>query len=148
MKKNSVCYDDISVEMLKLLTKFSDYINRISVLNDLLLTNNLFNRNSDFIQYIYYFDIGRYYHFRCMGYMESLVLTQCYSIKGLCYWKNMLVMPAYENITLALGYLDELKSDYEISCNPIFKLLIVETEGLKNTAMEIMDTIKSYKLPC
>lgn len=140
--------DKVSRRILELLTEFSDYINQTSVLNDILLTNNIFNKNPKFIKYIYSFDLGRYYHFRCMGYMESLVLMRCYSIKGLCYWKNELVMPAYENLTEALKLLDELKLDDEIACNPIFKILICETEELKKIAMEIMDTIKYYNLPC
>lgn len=148
MKKNLDCYDGISVEMLELLTEFSDYINRMSVLNETLLTNDLFNRNADFVNYIYYFGIGRYYHFRCMGYMEALVLTRCYSEKSLCYWKNKLVMPASDNFMKALDYLDKLKSDSELSCNPVFKALIFESKGFMKVAMEIMELIKRYNLPC
>lgn len=143
-----MCYDDISIEMLKLLTEFSNIINRISILNDCLLKNNLFSRNPCFNQYIYYFGIGRYYHFRCMGYMESLVLTKCYSVKSLCYWKDILVMPASDNIMSALGYLDELQSNCWLSNNMTFKALIVETKELKRVAMEIMNMIKEYELPC
>lgn len=143
-----VYYDNISTEMLKLLTEFSNYINRISALNNSLLTNILFYRNYSFIQYIYYFDIGRYYHFRCMGYMECLVLTKCYSIESLCYWKNALVMPAYSNIMSGLDYLHVLESDYETSHNQTFMALLAEIQGLKEVAMEIMETIKCYNLPC
>lgn len=145
---NSACYDNISTKMLELLTEFSNYINRISMLNDSLLTNNLFNSNTDFNQYIYYFSIGRYFHFRCMGYMEALVLTKCYSVKSLCYWKNMLVMPASNNFMTALGNLERLESDNELSSNPTFKVLLIEVEGFKKVAMEIMETIKCYDLPC
>lgn len=148
MRKNSNCYDEISVEMLELLTEFSDYINRMSVLNETLLTNDLFNRNPHFIQYIYYFGLGRYYHFRCMGYMEALVLTKCYSVKSLCYWKEELVMPASENFMKALEYLDKLKTDSELSSNPVFKVLIRESEGFMKVSMEIMELIKRYNLPC
>lgn len=148
MNYNFACYNSISKKMLELLTEFSDSINKISILNESLLTDKLFNINPDFTQYIYYFGVGRYFHFRCMGYMEALVLTKCYCIKSLCYWKNMLVMPAYNNIMTALGYLDKLKSDSELSDNPTFKALLVEIEQLKRIAMEIMNTIKCYELPC
>lgn len=141
-------YDIISIEMLELLTEFSDHINQISNLNDVLLTEDFFNCNQNFKCYIDYFGIGRYYHFRCMGYMEALVLTKCYSVKSLCYWKNKLVMPADENITLALEYLDQVKEDYGVWCNPIFRELILETKELMEVAMEIMDTIMCYNLPC
>lgn len=83
-----------------------------------------------------------------MGYMESLVLTKCYSTKSLCYWKDMLVMPASEHIMEALGYLDKLQYNCWLSNNMTFKALIVETLELKRVAMEIMDLIKSYELSC
>lgn len=148
MNTNLPSYDSISIEMLELLTELSGYINRITALNNSLLKCSLFNRNSDFNKYIYYFDIGRYYHFRCMGYMECLVLTQCYSIRSLCYWKNELVMPADENFAIGLDYLNLLKSNCRMSRNPKFKLLMVETAGLSNVANEIMKTIECYHLPC
>lgn len=143
-----MCYDTISNKMLELLTELSQYINKMSGLNDALLKDDAVNSNTHFNQYISYFAIGRYYHFRCMGYMESLVMTKCYFISSLCYWKNMLVMPAYNNLMLAFKHLEELKSDADISANLIFKELINETEGLKRVAMEIMDTMKYYNLPC
>ncbi|MGO1469559.1 MAG: hypothetical protein ACTHW2_06030 [Tissierella sp.] len=148
MNHNSPCYNKISIDMLELLTDFSDSINQITVLNDFLLTEDLFSKNSNFTQYLYYFDMGRYYHFRCMGYMEALVLTKCYCVKSLCYWKTKLVMPASKNINLALNYLNKLKSNPNLSCNPTFQALIVETEELMEIAMEIMDLIKCYDLPC
>lgn len=103
---NSDYYDNISKKILELLTEFSNYINRISLLNDSLLTNKLFSRNTSFIEYVYYFGVGRYFHFRCMGYMEALVLTKCYSVESLCYWQNMLVMPASNNFMTALANLE------------------------------------------
>lgn len=148
MRKRLPCYGNTSKKILELLTNFSNLINKITVLNDLLLSDSLFNRNPDFVQYICYFDIGRYYHFRCMGYMEGLVLTKCYSVKSLCYWKNKLVIPAYENISSGLMHLGKLESDPEISSNPTFEALIVETGELKKVAMEIMDTMDYYRLPC
>ena len=149
MNNNNLSYyDDISIEMLKLLTELSDYINRITVLNNTLLQCNMFNRNSNFIEYINHFDTGRYYHFRSMGYMEALVLTKCYSIKSLCYWKNHLVMPADEHIAMAIDYLNLLQSNCRISRNPIYKELMAEVAGLSNVANEIMKTIEYYQLPC
>ena len=141
-------YDSISMEMLELLTVMSCYINRITELNDSLLRCNLFNRNSNFMKYIHHFNIGRYYHFRCMGYMESLVLTKCYDIESLCYWKNILVMPADENIAIGVDYLNLLESNCRISRNPTFKTLMIEIAGLSNVANDIMKTIEYYHLPC
>ena len=148
MNNNLQCYDSLSVEMLRLLTELSDYINKITPLNNTLLQCNIFNRNSDFMNYISYFDIGRYYHFRCMGYMESLVFTKCYSVTSLCYWKNKLVMPADENFAIGFNYLNLLESNCRISRNPIYKKLMVEVAGLSNVANEIMRTIEYYNLPC
>ena len=148
MNNNLPSYDNISIQILELWTELSDYINTITALNNTLLQCNLFNRNSDFIEYIHYFDIGRYYHFRCMGYMEALVLTKCYSIQSLCYWKNMLVMPADENIAIGVDNLNLLESNCRISRNPTFKILMNEIAGLSNVANEIMQTIECYHLPC
>lgn len=67
---------------------------------------------------------------------------------SLCYWRDRLVMPAYNNITSAFGYLEKVKSDPEAESNPTFNELIVETEGLKKVAMEIMNIIGYYNLPC
>ena len=148
MNNNLPSYDSISIEILELLTELSDYINRITELNNSLLGCYLFNGNCNFIKYIYYFDIGRSYHFRCMGYMEALVLTKCYDLESLCYWKNMLVMPSDENIAIGVDYLNLLESDDEISCNPLFKILMHEVAGLSNLANKIMRTIECYHLPC
>ncbi len=148
MEYSSVNYDRISSYMLTILTEFSKHINIMSNSNDLLLGNRLFNSNNDFKEYINYFSIGRYYHFRCMGYMESLVLTKCYSVNSLCYWKNQLVMPAYNNITFGLKSLDMLKSINVIQSNPTYQQLLVEVDSLKKVALEIMNTIKLYNLPC
>lgn len=82
-----------------------------------MLTNKPCSCKTSFIEYVYYFAIGRYFHFRCMGYMEALVLTKCYSVESLCYWQNMLVIPASNNFMSALANLENVESDKELSSN-------------------------------
>lgn len=146
MESNQV--DEVSKNILGLLTDFSNEINIMAGFNNQLLQDKTFYANQDFMTYIYYFDIGRYYHFRCMGYMECLVMTKCYYVESLCCWKNQLVMPAYNNITVALKFLDKLTIDPAATSNRHFKMLINKTEKLKQTAMKIMDDIKLYNLSC
>ncbi len=145
---NTQFYDCISIEILELLMDLSDYINRMTVLNNHLFMTNEFNGNPDFIDYIHYFGIGISYHFRCLGTMESLVFTKCCEKQGLCYWKNDIVMPTWKNITQALEYLNQVGTDVTIASNPILKELTDEVVGFRKVTVEIMDMIECYQLPC
>ena len=141
-------YDYISKYLLKELFELSDLILRMGELNNQLLMNRRLNCNSTFYQYLMKFDIGRYYHFRCQGYMEALVLTKCYSEMSLCYWKEELFTPALESFMAALDDIDKLKKNSRFVCNPTFKELLKVLDEFKDLAMEIQETIKKYDLPC
>lgn len=65
--------------------------------------NNNFSSNPEFQNFISCFQKGRYYHFRCQGYMECLVFTKYYSPFSLNYWLHELVYPAADNFKKSYG---------------------------------------------
>ena len=144
----SKSYDDISKSLLMELFELSDLVLRMGELNNQLLMNRKLNCNFEFQQYLKKFDMGRFYHFRCQGYMEALVLTKCYNEASLCYWKNKLFTPALESFMSALENIDNLKIYPRFACNPTFRELLKIIDELKALAMEIQMTIREYGLHC
>ncbi|MHA6258417.1 hypothetical protein ACXYMX_00765 [Sporosarcina sp. CAU 1771] len=57
------------------------------------------------------FNLGMYYHYRCQGYVESLLITNAYSPYSIHVWMNELVYPAAENFKQAMMYFEQLKSN-------------------------------------
>ena len=139
-------YDEISTNILRLLIKFSEHIMSIEENINKLLMNNEFNKNTDFLNFVKHFGLGRFYHFRCQGYMECLVFTKCYSPMSLSYWLNRLVYPAAEHFREALSYLDKVKAIPELAGNDDFRKLLTKIDEFKKVSMQIMQAIKLYNL--
>jgi len=141
-------YDTISTNILGLLINFSNTILVIENSTNEILTSEEFNKNIDFLQFVGHFGEGRYYHFRCQGYMESLVVTKCYSPLSICYWLNSLVYPAVHHFTIALEYLDKVKADSTFANIDVFQRLLTEIDNCKQVSMKIQQTISLYNLQC
>lgn len=141
-------YDEISSKILKELINFSGLILAMEKTNNNLLTENRFSQNSDFLQYIDHFGLGRYFHFRCQGYMEALVFTKSYSPQSICYWLNNLVYPASKHFMEALKYFDKIKLPSTEIHNSEFHKLIGIINEFKKVSNKIMENIKLYNLTC
>lgn len=141
-------YDQISTRMLGLLTNFSKLILTIEKTTDELLKNDKINKNPHFLQFISHFALGRYYHFRCQGYMECLVVTKCYTPASICYWLNKLVIPASQHFMEALNHFDKLKTTTDIMELNEFRRLVEEVNEFKKVSMKIMKETKLYNLHC
>lgn len=139
-------YDNISTEILRNLFIFSKQIMCMTNSIHILLENEAFDIDSYFYNFVESFKKGRYYHYRCQGYMESLVLTKCYSPFSISYWIYQLVEPAAQHFSEALDYLDEWKEYSHISPNKEFQKLLDTTVEFKKTSEEIMRLIKTYNL--
>jgi hemerythrin len=144
----SISYDEISSKILKNLINFSGLILAMEKINNNLLTEDHFSQNSDFIQYIDHFGLGRYFHFRCQGYMEALVFTKGYSPQSVCYWLNNLVNPASKHFMEALKCFDKVKMPSTGSHNSEYHKLIDIINEFKIVSNEIMGNIKLYNLTC
>ncbi|ACA45981.1 spermidine/putrescine ABC transporter ATP-binding protein [Clostridium botulinum] len=141
-------YDRISTYTLELLQNFSKRIMIIeNIINELLKDDSL-NKNNDLSNFISYFSNGRFYHFRCHGFMECLVVTKSYSPESICYWTMNLVTPASNNFMKALSFIDILKNTHTFETNSQFKNLTMEMDKFKKAAMEIMNAAKLYNINC
>nr|WP_025774404.1 hypothetical protein [Clostridium botulinum] len=141
-------YDRISTYTLELLQNFSKQIIIIeNIINELLKDDSL-NKNNDLSDFISYFSVGRFYHFRCHGFMEFLVVTKSYSPESICYWIMNLVTPASNNFMKALSFIDILKNIHIFGTNSEFKNLTMEIDKFKKIAMEIMNATKLYNINC
>lgn len=143
-----ISYDGISSKILKELVNFSGLVLAMEKINNSLLTETRFNQNSDFLQYIDHFGLGRYFHFRCQGYMEALVLTKCYSPQSICYWLNNLVNPASKHFMEALKCFDKIKMPSTVPHNSDYHKLIGIIDEFKIVSNEITGNIKFYNLTC
>lgn len=141
-------YDQISMRMIGLLANFSKHILEIEKTINELLKEDKINKNPDFLQFISHFGQGRYYHFRCQGYMECLVGTKYYTAESICYWLNNLVTPASQHFMEALKHFERLKANPNIMSISEFRRLIEEIDEFKKISMEIMRTTKLYNLHC
>lgn len=139
-------YDVISKYVLGLLNKFSHQIIVINNSIQDLIGNDKFRTNEHFRGFVQEFELGRYYHFQCEGYMESLVVTTCYSPFSIKYWKDALVSPADKHFMEALMHLNQLKKIDEFKDHESFKELMTKIDGFKRISSEIMDAIGLYNL--
>jgi hypothetical protein len=144
----SISYYEISTNILKELNDFSGLILSMEKINNNLLTEDGFNQNSDFLQYIEHFGLGRYFHFKCHGYMEALVFTKGYSPQSICYWLNNLVNPASKHFMEALKCFDKINMPSTGHHNSEYHKLIGIVNEFKRVSNEIMDNIKLYNLTC
>ncbi|PIC65300.1 hypothetical protein CSV79_01370 [Sporosarcina sp. P13] len=62
----------------------------------------------------HFFNSGMYYHYRCQGYVECLLVTDAYSSDSINIWINELVYPAAENFTQAMMYFEQIESTADI----------------------------------
>lgn len=137
-------YNRISERVLCLLTQLSDHVKAMGCLNNELLQDPCLAGNACFRKYMGNFDKAGVLSFRCMGFMECLVLTKCYSVQSLCRWKNELFMPSYHCFCQAVNALSQVR----VPCNPMFTKLLCEAEEVKKVYMQIMQTTQLYNLPC
>ena len=112
----------------------------------ILLEYQMFNTNPSFKKFIDAFKEGRYYHYRCQGFMESLVLTKCYSPFSINYWIYQLVYPAAQHFSEALENLDKMKQSSPLNQNKEFEQLLVTVEEFKKTSDEIMRLVRTYNI--
>lgn len=134
--------------MLALLTNFSKFILTIEKTIDELLKNDKINKNPHFLQFVFHFEQGRYYHFRCQGYMECLAVSKCYTSASMCYWLNKLVIPASQHFMEALNHFDKLKATTDVMELSEFRRLVEEINEFKKVSMKIMRETKLYNLHC
>lgn len=86
----------------------------------------------------HYFNRGLYYHYRCQGYVEALIVTNAYSSYSINTWVNELVYPAVKNFQQAMMSFEQLKANDKISKLKEFQDLEKEMKEFQHIAMEII----------
>ncbi len=116
-ENKNIDYDNLSEEILDNLLQLTEQIQTVSNITYDLLQNSSMVDDPDFLEYIEYFRTSKYYHYRCQGYMENIVITKCYSSQSLCYWYEELVTPTVDSLLNAFSIVDIYPSlNKELSC--------------------------------
>lgn len=140
-ENKNIDYDNLSEEILDNLLQLTEQIQTVSnITYELMQTSSMID-DPDFIEYTEYFRTGKYYHYRCQGFMENLVISKCYSSQSLCYWYEELVAPAIDSLLNAFSIIDIYPSLNK-------ELLYLHEEFIKMMEItnEIDDLISKYNL--
>ncbi|WP_210467843.1 hypothetical protein [Sporosarcina sp. 6E9] len=86
----------------------------------------------------HFFNLGTYYHYRCQGYAECLLVTNAYSSYSINIWINELVYPAAENFEHAMMYIEQIKSNANIVQQQEFEMLKQQMKEFQQIAMVII----------
>ena len=142
-ENRSTIYDNLSEQILDSLIQLTEQVQTITNISYELMQNSSIIDDPDFIDYIEYLRTGKYYHYRCQGFMENLVITKCYSSQSLCYWYEELVSPAFESFLNSFSIIDLYPSLYK-------DLLYLHEEFTKMIEFtnEINELISKYNLCC
>lgn len=86
----------------------------------------------------HFFNLGVYYHYRCQGYAECLLVTNAYSPNSINIWVNELVYPAAENFKYAMMYIEQIHSNAELVKMQEIIVLKQEMKEFQQIAMVII----------
>ncbi|MCS7460328.1 hypothetical protein N0M98_09250 [Paenibacillus doosanensis] len=71
----------------------------------------------------HFFQTGEYFHHRCQGYVESLLVTGGYAPRSVNIWVNQLVYTANEHFKQAMPYWDQVMRSPGFAALPQFAAL-------------------------
>jgi hypothetical protein len=134
--------DEISIEMQGYLAKLSTQIINMGHIIMELSAHGQVNIDPNFCKFIGYFWEGRYYHFRCQGYLESLVINKCYTNASISYWLHRLLYPACQHFKEAMFHLQAV----ECINPPEMERFLCKTNAFMRTLEKIRQLAKCY--PC
>jgi len=83
---------------------------------------------------------GMYYHYRCQGYVECLLVTNAYTPYSINIWINELVYPAAENFKQAMMSFEQLKSNSDLVKLQDFAELKQQVNEFQQIAMVVIQS--------
>ena len=120
------------------LVKFMEKIQVIQKLSDRITGKLQEPIQKQWTAFNHYFNLGLYYHYRCQGYVESLLVTNAYSTYSINIWINELVYPAAENFEHAMMFIEQIKSNANIVQLQEFEVLKQQMKEFQQIAMVII----------
>lgn len=140
-------YKEFSDRCLLILEKFSEKALEIESEIQGIFYENIYisEKIKNFQRYM---SIGRYYHFKCHGYMELISYDRIYSHKTLCNWVEKFLTPAGE--IFDKSFLEFELAMKEEGCEIFGQLdvLKLQVDELKKIWFELMDLVEEYELDC
>lgn len=141
-------YNYESLRILNLLFKMTKQIEVISEEAALLMKKSNFVLTNAFELFLDNFGRGNYYHYRCQGYMEALVITKCFAPIAFCYWNNNLLIPADENYAKAI-------MSFKLSAQKVPEYLKEDYDRIEQTICafeviteQIKSMVEKYPVDC
>ena len=83
---------------------------------------------------------GMYYHYRCQGYVECLLVTNAYTPYSINVWINELVYPAAKNFKQAMMAFEQLKSNPDFAKLQDFAELKQQLNEFQQIAMVVIQS--------
>lgn len=140
-----ISYDKISNYILNLFNNLNGNVKVIHGYIDELLMENNFNKNTDFLKFIFQFRQGSFHSFKCEGYLEYLVVTMYYTPPLLCYTLKEIEI-LIEHFREAAHWLNSIKSNSYAYKNEDFNKLLSELENQSVILNAISEVKKLYNL--
>lgn len=139
-------HDKTSKYLFNLIANLNECIKFIDGIVDELLMVEKFNRNTDFLKFIIYFNQGSFSNFKCEGYMECLIASKFYTPALLCYLLKEINI-SINHFNESFKYLDKLKVNYKTLNNEDFEKLLMEINKFTSIYKVVKDVASLYNVP-
>jgi hypothetical protein len=131
-------YDPIFQQIYALLVQFSEKIQQVKATSH-YITLHLEALASNWSAFLKHFEEGAYFHYRCQGFVESLIITKEYTFTSVNVWVNQLVYPAASNFIEAMFHFEQLKLQNNLEHDTLLQHLDQQLNDFKKIARSIID---------
>lgn len=140
-------YDKINNYLLNLFINLNTSIKLINGIIDELLMVDKFNKNADFLKFVFQFRQGFFLSAKCEGCLEFMVITKYFTSTTLHYFINDAEL-VHKNLTNAISYIDNIETAAFATNNEDFKKLMTEIKSMCIIVNTLPTVLNLYNLSC